>query len=318
MAAGLAGAFVTDRGPADLPAVAGLRTYTDAVAVVTGGASGIGKALALALARRGAVVVLADLQEEAVHDVAREIREGGGRAESFVVDVADADAMKDLIHTAFREHGRLDYLFNIAGIIYMGESRYYTIEDWQRLLAVNVGGAVNGVHAAYPLMIEQGFGHIVIMSSLNGLVPVLAAGYVTTKHALVGLALALRGEAGLYGVRVSAVCPGAIRTKMFLDVGVYCKTVGPDLSEQRRAALKRARTMGPEPFAEFCLKRIARNQAIVVAPRFPGLLLWWLYRQSPRLMLFLRQRVLRRLHKAATSAQAAGGDSPAPPADEDP
>src|SRR6516165_7365920 len=135
-----------------------LRTFEGAVAIVTGGASGIGRALGESLARRGAKVVLADLQVDRAEEVASRIREGGGRATAEELDVTDFLATDRLVQDTYRSAGRLDYVFNIAGIGIVGEARYYELEDWYRILDVNVRGVVHRVQAAYPIMLGQGFG----------------------------------------------------------------------------------------------------------------------------------------------------------------
>jgi NAD(P)-dependent dehydrogenase (short-subunit alcohol dehydrogenase family) len=186
-----------------------LRTFEGAVAIVTGGASGIGRALVEALARRGARVVLADVQAGLAEEVAARIRAGGGRATAENLDVTDFAATSRLIQDSFQTDGRLDYVFNIAGIGIVGEARYFEQEDWYRMLDVNLRGVVHGVQAAYPIMVRQGFGHIVNMASGAGLWPSpFVVGYCATKHAVVGLSTALRIEAATVGVRVSVLCPG--------------------------------------------------------------------------------------------------------------
>jgi len=151
--------------------ICSLRTFAGAVAIVTGGASGIGRALGEALARRGAWVVLADLQVDQATEIAIRIREGGGRANAEALDVTDFLATNRLIQNKFQSAGRLDYVFNVAGIGIVGEARYYELEDWYRVLDVNLRGVVHGVQAAYPIMLRQGFGHIVNMASGAGLWP---------------------------------------------------------------------------------------------------------------------------------------------------
>ena len=185
------------------------------IAIVTGGGSGIGAALGQALVRRGAAVVLADIDEEAVTKHAELLsRDGPGTADSAVVDVRDADAVTRLIHDTDRAHGRLDLLVNNAGIAVGGEPEELLLAHWERTLDVNLRGVIHGCHAAYPVMKEQGGGHIVNVASLAGLMPGsgLIAPYTTSKYAVVGLSLALRAAGADAGVRVSAVCPGWIDT----------------------------------------------------------------------------------------------------------
>ncbi len=278
----------------------GLRAFDGAVAVITGGASGIGRALAEALARRGATVAIGDLQAELAEEVAAGIRARGGAASAAEVDVADFPAVDRLVRRAARDHGRLDYVFNNAGIGIAGGVEQYSLEDWYRMLDVNLRGVVHGVHAAYPLMLEQGFGHIVNTASLAGLIPEsMIAGYTTTKHAVVGLSTSLRLEAASRGVRVSVLCPGVVRTAI-LDGGKYGKVLIDLPSGFLQRFIDRLRPMDAGRFAEQVLRRVAADRAIIIVPGH-WRLVWWLYRLSPSFGLYLG----RKLHDWAMRELAA-------------
>ena len=193
----------------------GLRTFDGGVAIVTGAASGIGRAISEALAQRGCQVVLADIDLGDAEAAAEEIRKKGGRASARRLDACDFAAVSELVTETMERLGRLDYMFNNAGISVLGDVADYTIDAWHRIIAVNLVGVVNGVQAAYAAMIRQGFGHIVNTSSIAGLVTSPSgASYSATKHAVVGLSKALRVEAQFRGVRASVVCPGVIRTPL--------------------------------------------------------------------------------------------------------
>jgi len=183
------------------------------VASVTGAASGIGRALSEELARRGAAVVLADLQAEEADAAAAALRAAGGSATAAGLDVADFESVRRLIERVAAEHGHLDFIFNNAGIGVGGEIRDHTIAAWNRIIDVNIRGVVHGVQAAYPIMVRQGSGHIVNTASMAGLSTApLTTSYSATKHAVVGLSKGLRAEAADLGVKVSVLCPGVIRT----------------------------------------------------------------------------------------------------------
>jgi NAD(P)-dependent dehydrogenase (short-subunit alcohol dehydrogenase family) len=280
-----------------------LRTFAGAVAVVTGGASGIGRALGEALARRGSQVVLADRQADLAEEVATGIRQNGGRATAAELNVTDFPATNRLVQdTALRE-GRLDYLFNNAGVGVVGEARLYELEDWYRVLDVNLRGVIHGVQAAYPVMLRQGFGHIVNTASAAGLWPApLLVGYCATKHAVVGLSTALRIEAAAAGVRVSVLCPGAVRTRALFDGGKFGKMLQPVPPGAFQALVERQRPIPAERFAEQALRAVARNRAIVVIPRW-WRVAWWLHRLSPALGLWMGR-------KWVESARRALGQSP--------
>ena len=259
-----------------------LRIFKDAVAIITGGASGIGCALACELARRGAEVVLADLQIEKAQDVAAQIQTSGGRAKAVKLDVTDFPAMERFVRETVEESGRFDYIFNNAGIAIGCTANHYSIEDWNKIIDINLRGVVNGVQAAYKIMIEQGFGHIVNTASMAGLMPnPVGVAYAATKHAVVGLSLSLRTEAAQMGIRVSVLCPGVIRTPI-LEGGKYGKVLMNISDEKLRDMWEKLKPMSPDVFAKKALNSIAKNKAIIVVPS-PWKLLWWLNRLSPSL-----------------------------------
>jgi NAD(P)-dependent dehydrogenase (short-subunit alcohol dehydrogenase family) len=275
-----------------------LRTFEGAVAIVTGAASGIGRALGEALARRGARVVLADRQAGLAHEVAAGIRKNGGQADAIELDVTDFPATRRLVESTCEGAGRLDYVFNNAGIGVIGEARLYQLEDWCRVVDVNLRGVIHGVQAAYPIMLRQGFGHLVNTASFAGLFPYpLAVGYCATKHAVVGLSTALRVEAASAGVRVSVLCPGPVRTPALLDGGKYGKILQPVPPEVLKAMVDRQRPISAERFAERALRAVARNRAIIVIPS-RWKLVWWLYRLSPSLGFYLGRKGLAMARKA--------------------
>jgi NAD(P)-dependent dehydrogenase (short-subunit alcohol dehydrogenase family) len=275
-----------------------LRTFRGTVAIVTGGASGIGRALGEALARDGAEVVLADLQADLAEEVAATFRAGGGRATAAALDVADFSATERLVGQTVGLHGRLDYLFNNAGVGVLGEVRYYDITDWDRVLDVNLGGVVNGVQAAYPVMVRQGYGHIVNTASAAGLFPAPATvSYCAAKHAVVGLSTALRVEAATAGVRVSVLCPGVVRTPILEGGGKFGKMLQVPAPEVMEAHWRRLRPMAADRFAAAALRAVARNQAIIVIPS-RWKLAWWLNRLSPSLGLAIAKLAFAQWQKA--------------------
>jgi len=272
-----------------------IRVFDGATAFITGGASGIGRALGEELAKRGSEVVLADLQIELAEEVASGIRVAGGKATALKLDVADFPAVESLLRETVERTGGLDYMFNNAGITIAGPISLHTIEDWNRIIDVNLRGVVNGVQAAYQIMLNQGFGHIVNTASAGGLVPnVLSPSYTTTKYAVVGLSRVLRAEAAAEGIRVSVLIPGFVRTPM-LEGGKYGKTLmdlSPEQERELRDTFEKLKPMSPDTFAGKALDAIAKNKAIIVVPSW-WKLLWWIDRLSPQLtMLQLRKQVM--------------------------
>src|SRR5207245_1645278 len=168
------------------------------------------------LVASGARVVLADIDGGAAEAAAKELEPSDGRGGSITgvaLDVRDAAAVRSIVDATVERRGRLDFMFNNAGISMGGETHNLEAAHWDRIIDVNLKGVVNGVLAAYPVMLAQGSGHIVNTSSGAGLAPtVLTVAYAATKHAVVGLSTSLRPEAARRGVRVSVLCPGAVDT----------------------------------------------------------------------------------------------------------
>jgi NAD(P)-dependent dehydrogenase (short-subunit alcohol dehydrogenase family) len=289
-----------------------IRSYQGAVAVITGGASGIGRALGEALARRGADVVLADLQSELAEQVANGIRGAGGKATAAALDVRDFAAFDGLVREVTSSRGRLDYWFNNAGIGIGGRVQFYGAQNWDRVIDVNIRGVTNGVQAAYSTMLRQGFGHIVNTASLAALMPTPGlVSYGMSKHAVLGLSTSLRAEAAGAGVRVSVLCPGVIRTPA-LEWGKYHEALEEMQPEVQRRIIERLRPMAPAVFADAALRAIARDKAIIIIPaRWKAV--WWINRISPSLGLFLARKTYERrvnaLQPGASDRRHATGPS---------
>ena len=266
----------------------GIRTYEGAVALISGGASGIGAALARALVAKGARVVLADRQP----DLGKQVAEGlGEKARAVQLDVREAGAYAAVAADVMEHEGRIDYFFNNAGIGIGGLFEDHELDDWRYIVDVNLMGVVYGVSAVYPILLKQGFGHIVNTASMAGRVatPGLSA-YCATKHAVVGLSRSLRVEARSRGVRVSVFCPGVIRTEILNDGGVFGKFAGGMTGDLDEEQLERARPMDVDAFAKAALSRVARNDEIIVLPKMwkyfdglyrfiPGILGWLMARR---------------------------------------
>jgi NAD(P)-dependent dehydrogenase (short-subunit alcohol dehydrogenase family) len=238
--------------------------WTGNTAFITGGASGIGRALAKALAARGVRVCVADIDAEGAQRVATECGSGG---QSEQLDVRDADRVRSAIETFAASHGRLDYVFNNAGIGVGGESEEIPLAGWRRVVDVNVYGVLHGVLAAYPIMLRQGSGHIVNTASAAGLGPApLLTPYALTKHAVVGLSTSLRIEAAPRGVRVSALCPGLIDTPI-LTVPKTNEFQIPWVPDVRRYLTSLGGPAYPvDRMAEETLAAVARNERVIVVP----------------------------------------------------
>jgi NAD(P)-dependent dehydrogenase (short-subunit alcohol dehydrogenase family) len=185
--------------------------------LVTGAAGGIGRGIAIELAREGAWVLVSDLESEAERaaETISLIEREGGAAAFQACDVTSGEQQDALVAAVVRERGRLDYAVNNAGIAVHGELTDMTDQDYDRVLAVNLRGIFLGMRAQVREMAQQGFGSIVNMASVAGLTGVPLIGvYTASKHGIVGLTKNTAMEYGGRGVRVNAVCPNAIRTPL--------------------------------------------------------------------------------------------------------
>lgn len=264
--------------------------FAGKTAIVTGAASGIGKAVSEVLAEKGAIVILSDINAGLLEETAASIRAKGYIVHSTVVDVTKFPDVQKMIDNVIAEHGRLDYLFNNAGVAVFAETRDHAYhDDWCGILDVNLYGPINGTAAAFPKMVEQGSGHIINTASLAGLMPVSAlCSYTVSKHGVVGLSLVSRMEGADLGVKVSVVCPGLIQTPMY-----YSRVVKID---QEKLLGKAPAGMSPEKCARVILRGVKKNKPIIVVSMVAKIM-WLLYRISPQMMLKLGTLFLRRSRK---------------------
>ena len=187
------------------------------VAVVTGGASGIGSGMCGAFARAGLSVVVADIDAAGAENLAAKLRDEGACAVAAEVDVTRADSVDSLADLAFQEFGAVHVLCNNAGVIGGGNIADATEDDWRWMLDVNVGGVANGCRSFVPRLLEQGqAGHIVNTASVGGFVSGPGLGvYCATKFAVVALSDSLRYELSETDIGVSTLCPGAVKTNLY-------------------------------------------------------------------------------------------------------
>ena len=262
------------------------------VAIVTGAASGIGYALSQELARRGTSVSLADINRSLVEEAAGTITTADNKVETFVLDVSDFNAVEKMVADTVSRYGRLDYLFNNAGIAVGGEVRDCSIDDFRNVINVNLFGVANGVAAAYPHMVKQGYGHIINTASIEGLIPFPGTvSYVASKYAVVGLSNALRIEGADLGVKVSVVCPGYIKTPIFQN----CKVINIDREKMLKSLPDRL-GITPEACAQIILRGVQRNKAIIMVTGFAKVL-WALQRISPAVIRWMMQQKSRESRK---------------------
>ena len=264
-----------------------------AIAVVTGAGSGIGRSIALALARRGAVhVYVADIDPDRTAAVAAEVEDVGCKATGVTLDVTDADAVARLAAQVFDTDGRVDLLFNNAGVGHAGAAADCELADWRRIVEVNIMGVVHGVHAFVPRMLAQGSpAHIVNTASLAGLVPnANMAPYSTSKFAVVGMSESLNLELQPHGIGVTALCPGIINTDI-----VRTSTVRGEMSARHDNLIKMYATRGtsPDVVAKDALNAAERGKVIAPSPRYQVSPLWMAQRYAPPVSRAIGRLVMR-------------------------
>jgi NAD(P)-dependent dehydrogenase (short-subunit alcohol dehydrogenase family) len=275
-----------------------VESFNGKVAIVTGGASGIGQELCRELGARGSIVIVADINAEGARQVASTVCQRGGRAYAQNVDVSDEKAVGRLVGETAAEHQHLDYMFNNAGIAVGADARDLHLEHWRRVIDVNLWGVICGTTAAYAIMVGQGYGHIVNTASLLGLLPTpMNIPYSMTKHALVGLSLALRAEAADLGIKVSVVCPGIVQS------GIYQATAVLNAPREKVMTRIPFRLMETAKAARTILHGVARNQAVIVFPGYARFL-WWVYRLNASLLKPLGSKTVRDFRSVRTTNSA--------------
>jgi NAD(P)-dependent dehydrogenase (short-subunit alcohol dehydrogenase family) len=188
----------------------------DKVAIVTGAASGIGKAMAVLFAREGAEVVASDILSEALHDVVSEINASGGKAVGVTANVAEESDIAAMVETAINSFGRIDILCNNAGVLDgMTPITEVTDELWERIIGINLNGPFRTCRKVIPIMLEQGGGVILNTASAAGLFGCRGGvTYTTSKHAVVGLTKNIAFTYAQKGIRCNAICPGGVETNI--------------------------------------------------------------------------------------------------------
>lgn len=250
--------------------------FKDQVAIVTGASSGIGKATALALASRGANLVLASRNTEALNSLAGEIEKQGSKAMAATVDVTRVEDVQSMVRGTLERWGCIDILVSNAGKYVRAPITRLSLTELEESMAVNFYGGVYCVQAVLPQMLARKQGHIVLVSSMDGKIALPNDGpYVAAKFALNGFAAVLRQELAGSGISVSLVLPGRVDTPMISDLKV------PSISAK----------IPPEAIAEGIVKAIRWRKAEVILP-FQAILMYYISVLSPG----LSDRIARMFH----------------------
>jgi NAD(P)-dependent dehydrogenase (short-subunit alcohol dehydrogenase family) len=268
--------------------------------LITGAASGIGRATALAAARRGAVLFLTDISAEGLEETAAMVRAGGGHvAYARAVDVTDHAAVVAMAAEAHAVHGSMDVVMNVAGISIWGSVDRLTHDHWQRVIDVDLQGPISVIECFVPPMIEAGRGgHLVNVSSAAGLLGLpWHAPYSAAKFGLRGVSEVLRFDLAPKDIGVSLVCPGGVRTPLVGTVEI----VGVDPDDPEIAKLKRRferHAVTPEHVAERILAGIEKNRYLVFTSKDIRVA-FWLQRWFPPAYELAMRMLNRRLVAAA-------------------
>jgi NAD(P)-dependent dehydrogenase (short-subunit alcohol dehydrogenase family) len=251
------------------------------IVVVTGAGSGIGRSSARLFARLGAKVHVADLNGESAEAVAGEITASGGKATAHTIDVTDPAAAEALAQAVVDEDRRVDVLHSNAGIGHAANIEQTTVEDWQRVIGVNLLGVAYVAQAFIPRLLAQGGrSSIVNTASMAGLVaaPQMAP-YCASKFGVVGLSESLNAELAPHGIHVCAVCPGIIDTPITTSAIMRGE---PAEKRQQAIAFYRKRGASPDQVAEAVVDAVRKRKLIQVVPVMHVLPAWLLKRVSPR------------------------------------
>ena len=267
-------------------------------ALVTGAGSGIGRATAELLARRGAGLVICDIDEQRLSVASEELGAFGGKVMARRVDVSSAADMEGFATAVIAELGPPDILMNNAGVGVAGTLVDTPVEDWNWAIGINILGVVNGCRLFVPAMIESGRrGHVINLASAAGYTPVPGLStYGATKFAVLGLSQALRMELADTKVGVTAVCPGVVNTDI-VRASRMRGELATEASRRKTIDSYVKRGYGPEKVARKILKAVDRNRA--VAPVSPEA---WMMYYGMRFLPGLSRRLNMRLQRNLTRA----------------
>lgn len=274
-----------------------VRDLRGRTALVTGAASGIGKETALALGRRGADLVICDVNRDGLQATESQLRTMGRTVLAWRVDVAQRSEMESFAAEVHRHVDALDILVNNAGVGLGGGMLDTDLSDWDWVVGINLWGVIHGCHYFVPAMVRRARGgHVVNVSSTAGYAATEAlVAYSTTKFGVLGFSEAIRQELAPHGIGVTAVCPGVINTGIMQSARMR-GSLGGQAARDRLISVTQRRNYGPERVAANILKAIARNRA--VAPISPeAWAMYFMKRWMPGVLVWINRRVLQQIRR---------------------
>lgn len=240
--------------------------FAGKVAVITGGASGIGRGTALAMARRGADVVIADINDVRLEETRAAIAALGQRALAVHCDVSQDADVERLGEIALHTMGHVDILMNNAGVVLRGALELIPVADWEWSFSINLLGVVRGIRAFLPHMLKRGSGYIINTGSVAGLIALTGEGapYVASKFAVVGLSEALALYARPRGIGVSVLCPGSVDTNLYETERAIGITPAMALAEAASSAVFHSVLMTPDQIGEAVVEAVQEQRFFVL------------------------------------------------------
>jgi len=253
-------------------------------AVVTGAASGIGRATAIEMARQGACLFLTDINQAGLRETCFRIEAQGGKIGlTKVLDISDYDQVRSFADDVFAKTGAIDILVNVAGIALFAQLEDMSHSDWTKVMDVNLWGVIHGIECFVPAMIQAGIhGHVVSVSSTAGLIGLpWHAVYSGTKHAVVGISEVLRYDLEKHHIGIRVICPGAVATEMVQSVDIRAEARNIDKARQQFMKL----TISPEKVAQLIINAIEKEKFLIITSR------------DIKLLYFLKQKMYPVYHR---------------------
>lgn len=262
------------------------KNFSRCVAVITGAGSGIGRELAVVLARDRCTLVLSDINREGLEKTLELVEKAGGTGEIYLCDVSDFDKVMGMADHCFSRWGRVDILINNAGVACTGVTGILPMEDWKWLFSINFWGVIHGCHAFIPRMKKQNRGHILNVASIAGIISSPEMGpYNTSKAAVISLSETLRSELAPVNIGVSVLCPSHIKTKL-LDNMRY---TDEDQRIIANTGFDHARITAAKA-AEITVAAMKKNKLYII-PQGPAKAVWLWKRFAPALFFACMSRL---------------------------
>jgi short-subunit dehydrogenase len=283
-----------------------MRLTLEKRALVTGAASGIGRAIALELARRGVRLFLLDRDTAALARVVAEAELLGVEAVACSCDLREPTQISGAVQAVLARWNGLDLLVNNAGIVYYGPTHEMSQAQWDSVIQVNLLAPIQLIYELLPVLRQQREAHILNVASITGLVPKRRiAAYQTTKAALIGLSQSLRFEYSPYGIGVSVICPGFVDTNLL-------KSAEQTGMTKTQPKLKSWWVISPQRVAKVAVRAIERNRGVVVTPLLAKLF-WWMQRLAPWILDTHVHLIHRRAQRRKARKMAKLHAQPTPP-----